>query len=106
MYRHERLPSQELLAQVMVVAEVRATLPLRSQGLLSEGLGVYCVVRHLPGGAKLYQAGGKFRPRLTFTVDRSGIVVGSYSPGDWEDKVAEACQRAAHLAQTLEEQQP
>lgn len=95
------LPSRTFLILVMFIAATREKLPLRYQGVLSEGLGVYCVRRHLPGGAVLCQAGGKYRIRLSFTVDKSGIVVTTYQPGDWEQRILESALRAARLVKGM-----
>lgn len=92
------LPSEDLVDKVITIAEVRARMPLATQGLLAEGLGVYCVVRRVPFGGSLYQAGGTYRPRLSFTVWGAGdIRVAWYHPGDWEDKISEAYERAKDI---------
>jgi hypothetical protein len=97
----DNLPSEALIALVTFIAATREKLPFRYEGLLSEGLGVYCVRRHLPGGVTLYQAGGKYRIRLNFTISKAGIVVTKYDPGDWEEKIAESFDRACRLVKEL-----
>lgn len=81
-------PTQELLDKVIFLANAKAKLPISERAQL-DVWGVYCRVNQLPGGALLYQAGGKFIPRLRFVAEASGSIrVRKYQPGDWERNLA------------------
>lgn len=85
MGRRQSEPPRELLEKVMAVADAKAMLPAETRPYLSKW-GVYCRVNRLPGGGRLYQAGGKFFAKLRFIVETNdSVVVRKYKSGDWED---------------------
>lgn len=84
MGRRQSEPPRDLLEKVMAVADAKAVLPAETRPYLNKW-GVYCHVNHLPGGGRLYQAGGKFVTKLRFIVETNGsVVVRKHKPGDWE----------------------
>lgn len=90
-------PIDELIDMVRFIADVKNMLPFSYRGLLNIQ-GVYYQVRTLPNGNPFYVAGGKFIPKLTFTVERDGsVTVQKYKSGEWETAVSAANEMAWKL---------
>ena|GEM_PF-5376872 len=99
MGQKQREPSRELLEKVMAVADAKSVVPTGARLYLNDW-GVYCRMNRLPGGGRLYQAGGKFIAKLRFIVETNGsIVVRKYRPGGWECAL-EATYNYARLSRT------
>lgn len=87
MSRDKIQPSEELIGKVRFIADTKENLPFSYRGLLNVE-GVYYQVRSSLGGRLFYMAGGKFIPKLTFTVEPDGsVTVQKYKPGEWETSV-------------------
>jgi tetratricopeptide (TPR) repeat protein len=97
MHRDKIQPSEELIKKVRFIADTKENLPFSSRGLLNIN-GVYYQVRSSLGGRLFYMAGGKFIPKLTFTVEPDGsVTVQKYESGEWETNVDAAEEMAWKL---------
>jgi len=101
MGRRQSEPPRDLLEKVMVVADVCSQLLVTERNILRDW-GVYCRVNRLPGGALLYQAGGKLVARLRFVVEVDGsTTLRKYHPGAWEHDLELTYDNAKFRAENL-----
>jgi len=97
--KNKVLPPPELLRKVMLIADIKETLPFSKKGLFNKILGIFCQRYSLPQGASFYTAGGTFFRKLRFTWEHNGVItVQTYKPGNWELAVEIAYQRIGHPA--------
>ena len=97
MSRDKIQPAEELVERIRFIADTKKNLPFSYRGLLNIN-GVYYQVRSSLGGRLFYMAGGKFIPKLTFTVEPDGsVTVKKYKPGEWETAVNPAYEMAWKL---------
>lgn len=94
--------SEELLRQIMFVAEVKNMLPLSHRGYLNRPK-LYVQGRPYPGGGSLYAAGDtKLRKRIEFVEKTDGTFrIIKYNPGDWESLVASVHAQAQQLDEAM-----
>lgn len=88
-------PSEDLLDKVRFVADVKAHLPFKHRPSLPR-----FIAHGLRDGTMHYTAGGRFIPKLDFTLKADGsVIVHKYDAGEWESGVDAAKARALELLQ-------
>jgi len=94
----------ELLQQIMFVAEVKNMLPLSHRGYLNRPK-LYVQGRALHGGENVYAAGAtKLAKKLEFIEKTDGsIKLLKYNPGDWESLVASVYAQAQDVQKAMQE---
>lgn len=91
-------PSDDLIRKIRFIADAGAELPFKYRNVLLKR-SIHAQVRTRPDGSRFYMAGGRFIPKISFTVLPDGsIAVHRYKPGAWESGTDEAVRAAQELS--------